>query len=260
MYPQLLKIGSFVVNSHDFFLGMAFFLGTVLFLREIKRDNEDQVKLLNLAIFIIIFSIVGARLFHVLLEIRFYSKHPLNVLMIWNGGWVFYGGFLAAVAGGVVYIKKAKMNLWRTIDIVAPSVTFGLVFGRIACFMTGCCYGKICSPDLPFGVSFKIVNYVRPQASPLNTPLYPTQIMEGIVCLALFFFFLFYRAKKKFHGELAGIFLIVYPITRFIIEFFRGDEVRGLWLGDTLSTSQIISIPLLILGAWILFRNKPDLI
>lgn len=257
MYPLLLEIGDFVISSHDFFLSLGFFVGTAVLFREIRLDHEHPAKVLNLAIYMIIFAIIGARLFHVVIEApAFYLKNPLNIFKIWNGGWTFYGGLLADIIFAIFYMKKQNMNPYRTIDMFAPAVTLGLSYGRMACYMAGCCYGKVCPPDFPMASTFKVVNMVRPQASPLNTPLYPTQLAEAILALGLFFFMIFYRKRKKFHGELAAIFLIVYGIARFLIEYFRADDIRGLWLGGTISTSQIISLPLIGIGMWLFLRNK----
>jgi phosphatidylglycerol---prolipoprotein diacylglyceryl transferase len=261
MYPLLFRSGSFAVNSYDFFLSIGFFIGTIILLREIRRDLENQVKLLDLTIWIIIISIVGARLFHVVVEApKFYIEHPLNIVKIWNGGWVFYGGFLSAIVFGIFYLKKHKMNVLRCADIYSLPVAIGLMFGRLGCFMAGCCYGKICPTWFLFGNKFSIVNFVRPQAEPLDTSLYPTQMAEALVGIGIFFFLFFYRPKKRFHGELSAIFLIVYSIARFILEYFRADDIRGLWLGGTLSTSQILSIPLLVIGIILFFNgNKAKL-
>lgn len=257
MYPALLNIKGFVLSSHDFFLSLGFLFGTLFLIREVKRENEDTQKLLDLAIYEIIVTLVGARLFHVIIEApEFYIKHPLNILMIWNGGWTFYGGLLAGIIFGVFYLKKHRLNVLRSTDIFAPAISLGLMFGRTACLMAGCCYGKPCPTDFPLGMTFNIVNRVRPQAEPLGIPLYPTQAIEAFVAIFLFFFLIFYRPKKRFHGELSAIALIVYSIVRFFVEFLRADDIRGLWFGGALSTSQILSLPLFLTGAWIIFKKN----
>ncbi len=256
MYPLLLKIDDFVVSSHDLFLAAGFFVGTWIIFRQLKRDVESPAKILNLATWMIIAAIIGARLFHVAVEAPgFYIKHPLNIFMIWNGGWTFYGGFLLCIITGIVFMKKNSMNIHRTVDMYTPAVALGLSFGRMGCFMAGCCYGKVCPTDFSLGVTFKIINHVKPQAQPLNVSLYPTQIAEALVAQALFFYFLFFRSKKRFHGQFAAIFLIVYGLARFLIEYFRADSIRGMWFGNTLSTSQIISLPLIALGVFIIFTG-----
>ena len=259
MYPLLLKIGSFAIGSHDFFLSMGFLAGTLILLREIKKDIEDPAKLLDLAIYIIIVSIIGARLFHVIVEApEFYLKNPLNIFKVWNGGWTFYGGLLASIIFALFYVRRKKMDFYRTIDIFTPSVALGLFFGRVACFMAGCCYGKICPVDFPFGIKFKIINFVKPQADPLDTLLYPTQVIEALAAAILFIVITLYRPKKRFHGELAAIFLVAYSTIRFLLEYLRADDIRGVWFGGAISTSQIISIPLFAAGIWLfLSRSNP---
>jgi phosphatidylglycerol:prolipoprotein diacylglycerol transferase len=120
-------------------------------------------------------------------------------------------------------------------DIFAPSIAIGHAFGRIGCFLAGCCYGEPCT--LPWAVTFTDSRTLAPP----GVPLHPTQLYSAIGLLLLFAFLLFLRKKKTFQGELFWTYLLCYSIGRFFLEFLRGDD-RGSVLGGLLSTTQAISI------------------
>jgi phosphatidylglycerol:prolipoprotein diacylglycerol transferase len=130
-------------------------------------------------------------------------------------------------------------------DLFAPSVALGLSFARIGCFMAGCCYGK--ETVLPWAVTF-----THPQSlARLGVRLHPTQLYEAAGCLALFLFLTWMEKKKSYEGEIFWLFLLVYSLLRFLIEFFR-DDPRGFLFGTFLSTSQAIGVLLAIFSVYML--------
>src|SRR5512143_814516 len=164
--------------------------------------------------------------------------HPLEILMIWKGGLVFYGGFLLALFTGVWYLNRFNMPLWKVADIIAPCIALGQAIGRLGCFSAGCRYGK--PTDLPWGVTFTDPNSL----AVLGVPLHPTQIYESAGALTIFAFLWLYRKKTTFEGQLFWLYVMLYSVLRFTIEFVRGDEVRGFVniASFTLSTSQAVAI------------------
>jgi phosphatidylglycerol---prolipoprotein diacylglyceryl transferase len=166
----------------------------------------------------------------------------LEVLKFWHGGLAYYGGFLFAVPVGLWYAKRHKLGVWRIADLTSPFIALGLFFGRMGCFLNGCCYGRECS--LPWAVRFPGLG---------NVPVHPTQLYEALGALAISAtLYLGVRPRKRAHGQVFAALLVLYGVLRFVLEFWRADE-RGGFAG--LSTSQWIGIPLVVAGA-ILYRRK----
>ena len=175
--------------------------------------------------------------------------------MLWEGGMVFYGGHLGALLAGLVYCRVQKLNYWELADLLMPSVMLGLVFGRIGCTLAGCCFGKACGPDFALGITFE---------NPLglgvkNTPLYPTQVISAINGFLIFLILWLYRKRKRFHGELVAICLVLYAITRSLIEILREDPRGLLHLGPVLlSESQVVSVFMLLFAAYVWVWVRPN--
>jgi phosphatidylglycerol---prolipoprotein diacylglyceryl transferase len=172
-------------------------------------------------------------------------KDCLAALEIWRGGLAYYGGFLFAVAFAVYYTRKheSELGLARTADLAAPGIMLGLFWGRLGCFLNGCCYGK--PTDSWIGIVF-------PQR---QVRVHPTQLYESAACFAIFAF-LYYvvRPRRRGFGDVFAAMLILYGIARSVIEIWRDDD-RGVLFG-WLSTSMIISIPLIAGGLMLLLRNR----
>lgn len=181
---------------------------------------------------------------------------------LWRGGLAYYGGLICAAAYAYYFTHKHKIPWWRVADLAAPAILLGLFFGRMGCYLNGCCYGKV--TDGPLGIRFPIgsspwraqyeAHLIQPHAEML--PVHPTQLYESIGCLLLFVVtYFFVRPRKRKEGEVLGWMLILYGFLRSLCEVFRDDE-RGVFWGF-LSTSQLISVPLVLLGLWLILRRAP---
>jgi phosphatidylglycerol:prolipoprotein diacylglycerol transferase len=186
----------------------------------------------------------------------------LAALEVWRGGLAYYGGFIFAVIFAYYYVRKHKLGWWRTADLAAPGIMLGLVCGRLGCFLNGCCYGKPTSSFL--GVVFprggsawrQQVDAGLINAAQTALPVHPTQLYESFACLICFLVtYYIVRPRRRAFGQVFAAMLILYAIGRSLCEIWRDDD-RGVLFGF-LSTSQIISIPLLALGAWILWTTRP---
>lgn len=233
MFPVLLKIGPISMFTYGFFIAVGFLAGIFLAVKEAKRLGEDHEKIMDLCFYLLIAAILGSRLFYVATSPEMFLKNPVEILKIWNGGLVFYGGFIAALVTGIVFLKVKNILLWKTADIMAPSIALAHFFGRIGCFFAGCCYGKYC--DLPWAITFNHPDSL----APTGIPLHPTQLYEALGNLGIFLFLYFFSKRKKYDGQIFWMYVLLYGITRSVIETFRGD-FRGDYIFENLSVSQVI--------------------
>ena len=235
MYPILLKLGELSLHTYGFFVAMGFLAGILIAKREAKRLGEDPDRIMDLSFYVMVSAILGSRLFYIITNPEIYLSDPLEIFKLWNGGLVFYGGFIAALIVGLIYLKIKKMPLWKTTDIAAPSLAAGQFLGRLGCFSAGCCYGKAC--NLPWAVTF-----TNPDSlAPLGIPIHPTQLYHAISNLSIFAFLWFFRSRKKYNGQLFWLYILLYAVTRFFIEIFRGD-FRGEPVFGVLSVAQAVGI------------------
>lgn len=237
MHPVLLKIGSLKVYSYGVFVALGFLAALWVAGIEIARKGMDRDKFYDLGFWIVLSAISGARLFHVAVYWDHYRAAPFEILKLWNGGLVFYGGFIAAVAVSVWFLRRNRMTFLPTADAASIGIPLGLAFGRIGCASAGCCYGKF--SVLPWAIIF------RDPASlaPLHVPLHPTQIYESLAAFAIFGTLYATRERFETPGMRFWTMLIMYGIARSILEIFR-DDPRG-FLGP-FSESQIVSAVLIV--------------
>lgn len=243
MYPILFKIGPLTIQTVSIFHTLGFYIGIYWVVKNAKKYKFDKDKILELALVITVFSIIGARVFSILFDgsLNYYLNHPADMLKVWNGGFTFYGGFIFAVIAGLWYIKKHKFDLWSVTDLFAPALALGLAIGRIGCFASGDSYGK--PTDLPWAVIYTDSHSM----APVGIPIHPTQLYSVITNSLIFLFLIYLKKKQQFKGENFVIFLILYSITRSFVEKFR-DDPRGVYLNGLISTSQVISIFVIITG------------
>ena len=249
MYPILFRLGTVPIYSYGFFIALGFAAGFVISALRARRVGVPLERMADLFFWAFLSSFVGSRLLFVVLHLDRYRENPLRMLHLEEGGLVFYGGLVLAAAVCLWIMRHHRLPVWRLADVFAPPIALGLFFGRIGCFLAGCCYGK--ETALPWGVTF-----TRPESlARLNVPLHPTQLYDAVNGLALFSFLVWVEKRKGFEGQIFWLLLLLYAVTRFFIEMFRGDP-RGFLLGDRLSTSQGIGILLAILSLFMLFYQK----
>lgn len=241
MHPLLFSIGSVKVHTYGFFVAVAFYVGIFIAAREADRVGVDREKIMDLSLVVLLSSIFGARLFYVLTNLGFFMNDPMEIPKIWNGGLVFYGGFILSVLSALLFIRKNRLPVWKVADITAPALALGHAIGRIGCFFSGCCHGKVC--ELPWAVTFRDPLSL----APTNIPLHPTQIYSVLSNLAIFFLLMVLSRRKRFDGQVFWVYAMVYGIARSLIEILRGDD-RGGVLFETFSVSQSIGLSMGILG------------
>jgi len=249
MYPVLCRLGGFTVNAYGFFIAVGFIVGFVLAIRTARANGIPFERVVDLFFYTLVSSILGSRILFVLTDVDFFLHHPSKILNLWEGGLVFYGGLLCAIAVALVYMRRHRLPFLKWADLFSPPVALGLFFGRIGCFFAGCCYGK--ETSLAWAVVFTNPNSL----ARLNVPLHPTQLYDAASGLAIFAILVWMERRKTFDGQVFGCFVFLYSITRYFIEMVRGDP-RGSFLGTALSTSQGIGMGLAIASLFMLFYLK----
>src|SRR5881409_1428288 len=246
MYPKLLElrsipiVGQLTLYTYGVLLAAAYLLGLKLAMVRAKSRGLDSARVLDLGIYIIIIALIGAKLLLLITDFQTFKSDPRELLTLARSGGVFYGGLILAVLVALWYIGRAGLPLWTTCDVFAPGIALGHVVGRFGCLFAGCCYGK--PTTKPWGITFTDTFAAANVGTPLGVPLHPTQLYEaGAELLILGVLLWTERRGRPFAGRTFWLYMLLYAISRFIIEFYRGDD-RG--TVGMFSTSQFISIVL----------------
>ena len=236
-------------------LGMIVGLAVIFRLARFRGLDPDQM--CNLGGLVGFSGIVGAKLLMILVDWREYAADPgriFSVATLQSGG-VFSGGLVAALVAGWWYLRHEKIPFLTAADVFAPGVALGHAFGRLGCLSAGCCYGS--PTHMPWAITFHNSWAAMYQGTPLNIPLHPTQLYEFFAELINFVWLYWLCKRKKFEGQVMGLFMIVYGCERFIFEIFRGDPGRGEVLGGLITGTQLIAIGLVVTGFIICIRRVP---
>jgi phosphatidylglycerol:prolipoprotein diacylglycerol transferase len=265
MYPSLLTVpafallgrtfGPFTLHTYGVLLAIAFLAGLWVASRQAKREGLDAGRVTDMAVWVLIAGLLGAKLLLVALDWRYYIHAPRELVSaFFLSGGVFYGGLVGGILVAWWYARRHGLPGWRTADALAPGVILGQAIGRLGCFAAGCCWGK--PAQVPWAVTFTNVSAARTVGTPMDTPLHPSQIYESTAAFLVFLFLLWLAPRKRFHGQVILAYVALYSAVRFVLEFWRGDTDRGTWFGGTVSTSQIVAIVLLIGVALVLPRLR----
>jgi phosphatidylglycerol:prolipoprotein diacylglycerol transferase len=245
MHPVLFEFAGFTIYSYGVLLAAAYLLGLQFALIRARHRGLPGPRVMDLGIWIIVSALLGAKLLLLLVDARQFASNPRDLLGLARSGGVFYGGLIAAVAVALLYMRRHKMPLWTTADVFAPGIALGHIVGRLGCLLAGCCFGKPAS--VPWAITFTDPAAMANVGTPLGIPLHPTQLYEaGAEAAILLFLLAFERRGRPFPGRTFWSYMLLYGVSRFVIEFFRGDP-RGM-VFDTVSTSQFVSVLLVPLS------------
>lgn len=246
MYNDLFSIGPVTIHGYGLMIGigivLAFIAGTYL----AKKKGIDADELFNLTTISVIGGFACAKVLFCIIEWDSFVKNPLGTLG--SSGFVVYGGIIGGILLCALYCKIKKLPFWKYFDTVLPAVAIAQGFGRIGCFLAGCCYGR--ETD-----SFVGIAYHNSKFAPNDVKLIPTQLFSSAGCFIMAAVLFAYSRKERKDARTGALYLIMYSIGRSVIEYFRNDYRGAIGI---LSTSQFISIFILIAG--IILFVKPDIL
>lgn len=283
MHPVLFSIGNFEIRFYGLMYAISFFIGLEIAKYLAKKKNIDEKLIENYAFFVMIFGLIGGRLYYVLFNLDYYLKYPLEIPATWHGGMAIHGGILGGILGTYIYGKMKKINPFTLADIAAVPLMLGQSLGRFGNFMNGEIHGV--PVFTPFSVIFNIkpifykwydyylsldiidkLKYknlvpwgiIFPETSPAgmefpNIPLHPAMLYEmGLNFIA--FLFLFYLAKKnKKPGYIMWNYIIIYSIIRIFVSFFRAEDLMIMGI----RAPHLISLILIVISLVALkFQNR----
>jgi len=254
MHPIALHLGPLAIHWYGVMVALGFLAGLWTAGRRGMHAGVAAEKVIDLGPWLIVGAILGARTLYVISywHESFAGKPLEEIFMVWKGGLVYYGGLIGSSLACILYCRIKRLELWQMADILAPSVALGYVFGRIGCLLNGCCYGRACS--LPWAIRF-------PENNPLGSPTYPvhpTEIYESLLSLGLYAALAWLFRRKKFNGQVFGVYLVSYAVLRSFVEMFRGDYSEH-YLGGWATPAHLVSMGILAAGLALLqFAPRPE--
>lgn len=253
MNPILIDFGVIQIYWYSVIILSAILIGSAIFLKRAKKEGYEEDFLTDTLFYLIIFSILGARLYYVLFNFGYYMKHPLEIVAIWNGGLAIHGGIIAGSICLLYRARKNKKSFLRLTDLLAPSIILGQAIGRWGNFFNSEAHGIATSKQVL--ENLHIPRFIIKGMNIDGVYYHPTFLYESIWCLLGFILLIYLSKKVKLRrGGLTGIYFIWYSLARFFIESIRTDS---LMLGP-FKIAQVVSILLFLAGLYLLFRKKDD--
>ena len=246
MHPILIDLGFFQLPSYGLLLAIAVVVALWTLRRRADRAGMDGARLVDFALWLVIWALLGAKLLLILIELPRYLDDPASLLGVVRAGGVFLGGFVAAVIAAIVLLRRYNLPALPSFDVIAPSLALGHAIGRIGCLMAGCCWGGHC--DLPWAITYTDPIAAQNLGTPLNVPLHPFPIYASLFNIGLFLLLAALYKRRPAPGRVFATYLMIYGIGRILLEWTRGDAVRGFVFNGALSTSQLISLGLIVIG------------
>ena len=245
MHPLLFQFGPLSLRIYGLMVAIAFVAALYLASRLGESRGLSRTFVMDAVTLAVASGILGARILFVALNWSEYRAQPWAIFKIWEGGLVFYGGFILAAATLVYYTKSKKQSLGLVADVFAPALALGQAIGRWGCFFAGCCYGR---PTAHFwGVTFQ-----DPLAlAPLGIKLHPTQLYESLGLLGISVTLFFQLTRQRWpQGVIFWAYVFLYGLLRYLVEIYRGDDRGGFYLGW--SPSQWVALAAMLTAGTVL--------
>jgi phosphatidylglycerol:prolipoprotein diacylglycerol transferase len=248
VYPRLFDFHGFGLPTYGLLVSIGVIVGLMVVFKVARQQGLDPEQMWNLGALVILAGILGAKVLLIVDDWGYYSRHPHEIfsLNVLQSGGVFSGGLVAAILVAFWYVRKNRLPFLRICDTFAPGVAIGHAFGRMGCFAAGCCYGRPTSE--PWGVTFTNPLAYQWVGTPLGVKLHPTELYEMVVEVINFLVLYWLLRRKKFEGQVIGLYMILYGVARFFIEFFRGDPGRGEVFGGFMTGTQLIALLMVVAG------------
>lgn len=243
MHPILFEIGGWPVPTYGFLLAASFLVALRVGLHYAKREGVAPDAVMNLWLWVLISGVIGAKILLYLVDLEYYWRNPGAILGSLRSAGVFYGGVIAGIGVGLLYVRRHGLPVWRCLDLSAPPLALAHAVGRLGCLAAGCCYGR--PARMAWGITFRDPRAHEITGVPLDLPLHPTQILMSIAAFIVFLGLVRLYRRKSFDGQVFAVYLVAETAVRFGIEFLRGDP-RGKLFG--LPTSQALAVAGLVLG------------
>lgn len=244
MKVDLFSIGKFTVHTYGVMIAIGIILCVIIGTYRAKKLEMKPEPVLDLAILCVVTGFLGAKLLFVLISFRQFLEDPFSVLG--SSGFVVYGGIIVGVLAAMIYCRVKKLQFFQYFDLLAPSVSIAQAFGRLGCFFAGCCYGR--ETDLPIGVVFPENSF-----APAGVSLIPTQLISSAGDFAIMAVLILFSKRAKYIGDVGALYLLLYGIGRFFVEFLRTNVQGGLGI---LTTAQLISVVFVAAAIVLFWRNR----
>ena len=250
MHQFLFYIGDFPIRAYGLVLSLSIVLATGVAYFLAKQDGRWHGHIADMGIYCGLAGILGSRLWDVFFfDWDYYRDHLTEILNVWQGGMAIQGGIVLGAIVGILYTKRHGIDTWAMADIVCPAIILGQALGRCANLLNGDAFGA------PTGGSFGLL--YPPTTLAYRTygdqPLWPAEVWEGQLDMAIFALLLMYRTTEHAKGQAFSLYIVLYSVARFFLEYFRGDytdPVLGLF-----TSAQTTSLAAVVLGiaAWVWF-------
>ena len=253
MHRTIIEFGAVGIRSYGVMLAIAFWVGIELSARIARKRGHDPLLIVDLGLVVLLSSVVGSRLLYVMTHLGDFRGDPWGVVRVWEGGLTFYGGLVAAVVLGVLFLRKKGRPVAEITDILAPQIALGISIARIGCFLNGCCFGV--ESTLPWACSFPPDSLAGSVMR--GIPLHPVQIYSAIANLVIALILYRLLSRHLPNGRVFSAFLVMYGCWRFIIDFWRYYEDRMLLgIGAVhITWNQVVSIVIILIGVGLLLRS-----
>jgi len=245
--PVLFHYGIITIYWYGLFIVLGIISALILILSLAKKFDIDSEKIWDLSFYLVLFGIIGARVYEIFLEWPYYSSHPTQIIKIWEGGLAIHGALIAGAITLFFFIKKNKLNFWQLMAIVTPGLALGQALGRFGNWFNQELFGL--PTNLPWGIPIALEN--RPLAFINQEFFHPTFLYEsvGSLLIAILLFTLLNRQKnnltKKVAMRVGACYLFLYSLLRFFLEFIKVD-VTPIFLG--LRWPQVISLIIIVIA------------
>jgi len=262
MYPHALSlhVGGLAIHLYGVMMALAFLAGLANWSFLGRREHRDFAFCSDLLFWIMVAGVVGARAAYVIADFAAFRDRPLSMLYVWQGGLIYYGGFLGAGLAILVFARLRRTGVAALFDFVITAVPLAHAFGRIGCFLNGCCYGR--EWHGPLAVRYpphsgpwcdQVDAGLITRFSPRSAPVHPVQLYEAAANILLYLGLVWLYRRRRRDGTVLAAYLLTYPVLRFWLETLRGDP-RMPVLG--LSVAQGISVGLFAVGLALLVRAR----